>query len=93
MGFVVINSIDQHFSIILALISDNTSKGRESPSTPCLFHYHLALLQKLYQRRFCLFLYTSRSMERHRTIQDNYKVYIFRIRNILVNELVFHDVV
>ena len=41
-----------------------------------------------------LFLfYTSRAMERHRTVQNHYEFKTFLVHNILIDELVFHDIV
>lgn len=41
-----------------------------------------------------LFLfYTSRAMERHYAIQYHYKFKTFLVHNILIDELVFYDIV
>ena len=51
------------------------------------------LLQQFYERLLLFLFYTSRAMERHRTIQNHYEVKALLIHNILIDELVFHDIV
>ena len=80
------------FSQILGLKSYyKPKKGREF--TPCLLLYRYDLLQKLYDTLLFLLLDTTRTMEQHRTIQNHYEVKALLIHNILIDELVFHDIV
>ena len=67
-------------------------KGRESNSSlPFLLHF--VLLQELNECLLLLLLDTPRTVKRHCTIQNHYEVKALLIHNILIDELVFHDIV
>ena len=62
--------------------------------TLCLFpSRYTGKLQKLYKSMLFLLLDTPRTVKRHCTIQNHYEVKALLIHNILIDELVFHDIV